>query len=1273
MSRAMVRTGFRTAAAILVALTYTACDSPFRPNLAGAQSAGEAVSRSATQAAPPVVIDDSYASYSYQIDGSGAGTFSENVPHASLATWERPPPLELGAWTIDVAVLDSSSATVGLGSASATLSGGSLTIPVTVSAAGGIGTLMLDVNWTPTELAFGTTHEFELIVEPRPSGASLDLSAELAVDFITGNATLARDLPSGSYLMRMGIIVDGARVWGSAKSLLILPGSNTVDSQTLAPGAFNAPPFAYPSVLGGAFVPGATIRLLGGGPGTTVRYTTDGSDPSGGSVYASGTDIALSDGMTLRTYAENAFGAQEGGPWFFIESTDGLYVNDIDGDDGYPGTNAGPKKTLQAAVAMANGMGGAPSVRIHVAGETAGTGGTYEVPAGLTIRRPMELLGGYDPLDGSWLARDIYAYPTTIKRVTNPGEVSNPAAPIAVLRFPETLGGATLIEGFTIRNQVPTVDHTAVVIIAAAGVVTLRANDIRNDCNNELSAGVIIADSKPILDGNGTIEGGFGIDSVGVFVTGAAAEPSIKDSGSIQATGVNVGASRSTGIVFTNGARGVVDNCSVQGGIGQTSFGIASRHGANPTVTASSVNGAGQAGFTTLSIGILIEEASAQIVNNLGAPDGIRGGPGDVISAGIYTNASQGSLLIEGNASIRGGQSTAAGRSVGIVMEGGATPSLGAIKLNANIQGGNAGQATGIWIRKAATPLIESNTLIQAGGGALTATARGIYIEGSGADKPEPIIRTNTGIRGGNATTSVAVDVEQSGPGLLIESNSNILGVGMSGVGSSYGIRMPNVMPGALGSILNNANVDGGVGANSYGVGAERGLMILSGNVIRGGSGSSTSTGIQLKWVADVKLVGGNAVFGRSSGAGLSYAMYIENSSPEISGENHFHVGDSGGGSASYGISVYGPNVSYPAGPLIGDGVNKTHIYGAPMGTTGKAVALSITGAYASGVYDRISAKAREAGAGQASALYIASNARPTIRNSHFVGSETAVTGSVIGAEIMNISDPGLLIEDSTFAGKASGSVLTSGMVLTDVASARIRRSKIWSGAASGPDTQRAVIINSSSSDLSGLSFVSNVIISPSGPGLNIAVRLNSSYFGTASPRFYGNTIIARDAGFAFHNIASGGSSRSAPLLVNNILWSTGFGRGFVEESNLGGIPDPLELRNNSFIGGDNLYRDSVNGPQDLVQINTAAQILQSSGISSGNISETPSFVTIGTPANYDDFMAFDWRLLAVAPLGLRTGGYNDLPIDTGWPLGDFNDLYGQTRSAPYSIGAAEF
>lgn len=1273
MSRAMIPTGLRAVAALLMGLAFVACESPLRPNLAGAPGADGAVARSATQAAPPVVIDDSYASYSYQIDGSGAGTFSENVSHADLATWERPPPIPLGAWTIDVAVLDSSSATVGLGSASATLTGGALTVPVTVSAAGGTGTLLLDVNWTPTELAFGTTHEFELVVEPRPSGASVDLSAELTVDFITGSATLARDLPSGSYLMRMGIIVDGARVWGSAKSLLILPGSTTADSQTLAPGVFNAPPYAYPSALGGAFVPGATIRLLGGGPGTTLRYTTDGSDPSAGSVYASGTDLALFDSMTLRTYAQNAFGSQAGGPWFFVESADGLYVNDIDGDDGFMGSKADPKKTLQAAVAMANGMGGAPSVRIHVAGETAGTGGAYEVPAGLTIRRPMEILGGYDPLDGTWLSRDINAYPTTIMRMTNSGEVSSPVAPIAVLRFPETLGGSTLVEGFTIRNQIPTVDHTAVVLIAASGVVTLRDNDIRNDCNNQLSVGVVIRDSKPILDGNGLVEGGFGLESTGVLVTGAGSEPIIANAGGIQATGWAVPGARSAGIVFANGARGTVDACTVSGGVGEHSFGIAVRAGAHPSITASAVYGGGQPGFTQVSYGIFMDEASAQIVNNLGMPDGIFGGPAQTVSAGIYAKGSPSGLLIQGNGNISGGDSVAAGHSVGIAFENGVAPAEGSVKGNVGIRGGNAGNSTGIWIRYAARPIVELNSLIEAGGGVLTATARGIYIQGAGANKPEPVIRTNTGIRGGNATTSVAIDVEQSGPGLVIESNSNILGIGMSGVGSSYGIRMPNVMPGALGSILNNANIDGGVGANSHAIGAERGLVTVGGNVIRGGSGSSTSSGINLRWAADIKLIGGNHIYGRSAGAGLSHALYTENSSPEISGENHFHVSDSGGGSAAYGIYVYGPNLSYPAEPMIGDGVNKTHIYGAPTGTTGKAVALSITGTYASGVYDRISAKAREAGNGPATALYIAVNARPTIRNSHFVGSESAVSGSVIGAEIMDILAPGLLIEDSTFAGKASGNTLTAGMALTNVSTGIVRRSKIWSGAASGPDTQRAVIINSSTSDLSGLSFVSNVIISPSGPGLNIAVRLNSSYFGIASPRFYGNTIIARDAGYAFHNIASGGSSRSAPLLVNNILWSTGFGRAFVEESLLGGVPDPLELRNNSFFGGDNLYRDSVNGPQVLVQINTAAQILQSSGISSGNISETPSFVTIGTPANYDEFMAFDWRLLAVAPLGLRSGGYNDLPIDTGWPLSDFTDLYGQPRSAPYSIGAAEF
>lgn len=1296
MSRAPTRARLCASLPILAALSLAACDSPLRPQSAPEAGAAEASPRSAVQAAPPVNLDDSYASYSYLIEGSGPDSFSEIVPHASLPSWERPPPLSLGAWTIDVTVRDSGSATVGRGSGSAALAGGALTVPVTVSAAGGSGTLTLDLSWTPGELSFSAARQFELILEPRPSGAAVDLSSApgLSIDWLTGSVNLAgHPLDSGSYLMRMGIVVDGARVWGTAKSLLILPGSATFDATGIPPGAFNAPPFAYPSVLGGAFVPGATIKLRGGGPGTIVRYTTDGGDPAAGGLYTSDSDIALSDNMTLRTYAANAFGSQTGA-WYFVESAGGLYVNDIDGDDSYPGTNAGPKKTLQAAVAAANGMGGAASVTIHVAGETAGSGGTYDVPAGLTIRRPMELLGGYDPLDGSWLSRDINAYPTTIKRTMASGEIADPDVPIAVLRFPETLAGPAFIEGFTIRNQVPTVDYTAAVVVAASGTVTFLNNSIRNECNNTLSIGILIRDSKPVIEASSLIEGGSGLESVGVLVTGPGSEPTIENVASIHAAGSNVPGSKSAGIVFRDGARGTVESSAVSGGQAERSYGIVSRLGANPTIRASTVSGGGAAGSTTRSAGIAVLEAGAVIANNHNYPDGILGGYGSELSAGILVESSPSSLLIQDNGNISGGQSTAAGRSVGVIFESGVAPAQGIVKGNVGIRGGDAGEATGIWVRGDSKPIIQQNSLIEAGGGVLTATARGIHVEGFPGAPAEPTIADNQTIRGGDAHLSAGIDVEYSGGSFIVQGNADILGGGAAGGAGSSGIRFLHSSPSSTGDVVGNPNISGGVGAESHGIMANNAVPNISGNVIKGGSGGK-AYGLRLLFNSDL-YADGNVISGRAGGAGETYGLFINGASPTVTHTNAVSSGDSFGGSAAYGIYVVSQYAAYPSAPIIGGPGGELSVQAGGPNTTGKTYGLAVevtipepsqvTPPYATGTYTRLNVVGRVAGTpmGPSNGAYIAGDARPVIRDSTIRSGDASGSYTLIGIEAIGVKGPGFTLERSNVSGGytlGGGLVRSYGLKLENVSHARIRRNKIYGGDSPVASAVAGVYILAQTRVADGVVLTNNAIMGSGSANANHGILTSAQLTGVPSfPKFYNNTVFGggtTNSGFSAEALSPG--SRSANDVVNNIIFSTGVGgNGYVERAAGGGITDPNRLQNNALFGASAAY-DNRGTPISLpALLNDGSTIFDQTGYfgtSSGNavIDPTAAFSGGILPTDGASFSSYDWRLIYnIIYFALLQGGL-DLTGNPNLEPEDFIDLYGAPRTVFYSMGAAEY
>lgn len=805
-----------------------------------------------------------------------------------------------------------------------------------------------------------------------------------------------------------------------------------------------------------------------------------------------------------------------------------------------------------------------------------------------------------------------------------------------------TLGASATISNSTITGGVGS-DSRGIDIDNAGNVlVTGCSVDGGGDLGvSTASYGIRVYSSLVEILNNPSITAGVGNNSYGIYADAVTGGLSIRDNPLI-AGGGRPGSSATYGIMFTSSSIGTVQNNSlIRGGtLSSISCGIRVYSGSNATITENvTIDGQGGAA-TTESWGIRVDSAFALITLN------------DTILGGTPSGASSSASAVSLDDSLAGTL----------------------IDNNGIIDGGGAGTTYthGVQMGNNAVAAIDTNMIL---GGTGTTTSVGVHANGA-----LPTVLQND-IRGGSGGTAEGIRLLYNADAPQI--SDNIITGRTGAVGATYGVRVIGSDP-----VLDGTNII--TSGDSGGVFEAVGLFIDGSNpmypadpsigdasndlsISAGGSTSTgLSVGIMINGVGATGTYRRLNVTGRVAGSGEARGIDINGASPQILSPGIIRSGSTNGAAAAgFGIRVDGTGAD-PANPIIGDLADDIVVQSGGPGMTSTAYGIYIIGPNASGTYTRLNVTGRTGGSNDADGINIQLNARPFIESSRILSGDSSGTGTLCGIRAQNIAAPGFIVEDSVISGGVSTGT-SNGVYLSNVDAARIRRNRIYGGDAPAGLGNAGVTLISGASNMNEVFLISNAIFGSGISNNNHSLRIIADTAVISSARIYNNTIYAAGNNTAVHTESPAPGGRSATIFRGNIIHSDG-GYGLYESSSGGGIFDPGELSNNSFSGGIGAYWDSVSFSLTEGQINNASQSLQSGGTSQNNNVITAAGVFIGGafPANRATFETYDWRLLAVANLAFRQGGYN-MNGDPMLTAEDRRDLYGNPRTDPYSIGAAEF
>ncbi len=154
---------------------------------------------------------------------------------------------------------------------------------------------------------------------------------------------------------------------------------------------FNSPQVSAPqfSIVGGTYSSVQTVTLTSTTPGSTIKYTTDGSDPSASVTALSGTTVEVAQPLTITAVAQK-FGC----PDSFMAASNVITISDngriyvsAAGNDANQGTIAAPKLTLNEAITVADAL--------FTNGEVWVAEGSYGVNANVSLKSGISLFGSY--------------------------------------------------------------------------------------------------------------------------------------------------------------------------------------------------------------------------------------------------------------------------------------------------------------------------------------------------------------------------------------------------------------------------------------------------------------------------------------------------------------------------------------------------------------------------------------------------------------------------------------------------------------------------------------------------------------------------------------------------------------------------------------------------------------------------------------------------------------------------------------------------------------
>lgn len=597
------------------------------------------------------------------------------------------------------------------------------------------------------------------------------------------------------------------------------------------------------------------------------------------------------------------------------------------------------------------------------------------------------------------------------------------------------------------------------------------------------------------------------------------------------------------------------------------------------------------------------------------------------------------------------------------------------------ILAGSAATSYAIYLYGGSKPTITNNIIK---GGTGTTANYGIYVEGI---ETRPIISQNTiygaqsAAEGNSYGIYVHSDVNPTVDWLIsqnqIYGNENAIMVT-----DSYALYIASSSNRII--IQANPTIDGGVGGSTYGIylanGAQAQILGGSGQVIRGGRGSTLQRGIFATGGTTNPVIQGNTIWGNSPGSvwGSSRGIEITGDSSATIRYNTIYGSETGAVNSSIGIFANTTgSVLIEDNPLI-DG-----------GTRSQSWGIQLQNAISATILKTLGTQVIKGGRGSSlqGAINITGSTSPTsvlIQGNTIWGNSAGATGgSSHGIRIMGAAHGNITISQNTVYGSESG---TGGISYGILCQSEQNTIQIVDNLIHGGGRSQSIAIQVGSA---GKPLIArNRIFGGTGSGGTNGIRLAGSSIDTRifNNLIHGGTHGSQSEGILVDAIGTGRiynntiyARRSISLLSNdpsvdirnNVLFcpASGVGHG-IYEGNASSDPGMVQ-NNNIFRCNSGHYRDE--NTTDLTRI---SQVHALSPAYSGNFSldlvALNYFQDVdGADNNIDTMLDNNWNYVTNIPPILAQGG-QDLSVHLN------NDFNGAPRTPgtpdnPPNAGAAGF
>jgi len=212
----------------------------------------------------------------YRIFGNGPNSQTVDVTDTSSTVTLGQ--LLIGKWSLTAQALNSTGAILAQGNLETMLSSATSTATINLTELVGEGELAINYSWRLDQVASDVHLELSLTNQ---QGENVSLIAP-TMDTVTGTASIAANLPSGSYMLCSKLYSQDVLVSGSAEAVRIIPGTTTTGALEMKMGDRST--IFTMTVLNDTMMPiGGTVTCTPASPtvGASVTLTFTPSDLQG--------------------------------------------------------------------------------------------------------------------------------------------------------------------------------------------------------------------------------------------------------------------------------------------------------------------------------------------------------------------------------------------------------------------------------------------------------------------------------------------------------------------------------------------------------------------------------------------------------------------------------------------------------------------------------------------------------------------------------------------------------------------------------------------------------------------------------------------------------------------------------------------------------------------------------------------------------------------------------------------------------------------------------